>query len=203
MWSGWFQLCVLGFRLHHCSLFGVVLILEAETRHWSIFSHKNNFPDPDALTSPHTFTSLNFRKEKERSSEGHQKTKCEQQQMKSRGSKKPEHNIPPSPTSLPRSPKTDFFSTRPPVGFSVCYFNFVTGLLRVGTVTEITDDKTDSAVPKWAYLPVILGWGSWRILGKCLDTYMISRPTLSNSHWWKFVYTKCRHDVIMSEHPKI
>ena len=26
---------------------------------------------------------------------------------------------------------------------------------------------------------------------------MISRPTLSCSHWWEFLYTECCHDVIL------
>ena len=26
---------------------------------------------------------------------------------------------------------------------------------------------------------------------------MISKPTISCSHWWEFVYTKCYHDVIL------
>ena len=34
----------------------------------------------------------------------------------------------------------------------------------------------------------------WEYLG----TLMISRPTLSCSHWWKFVCTECPHDIIMT-----
>ena len=35
---------------------------------------------------------------------------------------------------------------------------------------------------------------------KCLDTFVISslsRPILTCSHWWEFVFIECRHSVIL------
>ena len=42
--------------------------------------------------------------------------------------------------------------------------------------------------------------GNHSFLGICLGTFVISRPILSCSHWWEFVYTECHHDVIMMLH---
>ena len=38
--------------------------------------------------------------------------------------------------------------------------------------------------------------GVHNILGICLGSFMITRPTLSCSHWLEFVCTECCHDII-------
>ena len=35
------------------------------------------------------------------------------------------------------------------------------------------------------------------------DTFMLSRPTLSCSHWLEILYTECSHDIILSVHHNI
>ena len=42
-----------------------------------------------------------------------------------------------------------------------------------------------------------LRWRACRVLAICLGIFMVSKPTLSCSHWLKFVYPEYSHDVIL------
>ena len=68
------------------------------------------------------------------------------------------------------------------------------------TVSMCKQESDLSIVAGSFRVSLVIGSGIHGIWGLCLGTFMISRPTLGYIHWWGFVYTECRHDVIVTLH---
>ena len=68
-------------------------------------------------------------------------------------------------------------------------------------ISLVLQNRNKTFFSKQLLLAQLSGWmrggGVHGIWGTCLGTFMVSRPTLSCSHWWELVYTECCHGIIL------